>query len=71
MYIYCTGILTSTLSGLQDLQEFRDKYKLQARELKDAVAKQKIAIEQFTDTNESYVHILLTCTFSINNPASN
>ncbi|XP_078315965.1 serine/threonine-protein kinase MRCK alpha-like isoform X3 [Crassostrea virginica] len=37
----------------KDLQEFRDKYKLQARELKDAVAKQKIAIEQFTDTNES------------------
>jgi hypothetical protein len=32
---------------------------MQARELKDAVAKQKIAIEQFTDTNESSVSLSL------------
>lgn len=48
---------------LQDLQDFRDKYKLQARELKDAVAKQKIAIEQFTDTNESYVNSFYSLKF--------
>ena len=51
------------LITLQDLQDFRDKYKLQARELKDAVAKQKIAIEQFTDTNESYVNSFYSLKF--------
>ena len=42
---------------LQELQDMRDKYKQQARELKDAVAKQKIAIEQYTDTNDLWVAI--------------
>ena len=41
----------------QELQDMRDKYKQQARELKDAVAKQKIAIEQYTDTNDLWVAI--------------
>ena len=31
----------------------RDKFKQQARELKDAAAKQKIAIEQYTEANDS------------------
>lgn len=38
---------------LQELQDFRDKYKQQSRELKEALAKQKITIEQYTDTNDS------------------
>lgn len=37
---------------VQELQDFRDKYKLQSRELKDSLAKQKIAIEQYTDAND-------------------
>lgn len=37
----------------QELQDMRDKYKQQARELKDAAAKQKIAIEQYTEANDS------------------
>lgn len=37
----------------RELQDLRDKYKSQARELKDAVAKQKIAIEQYTDSNDA------------------
>ncbi|KAJ8309235.1 hypothetical protein KUTeg_014109 [Tegillarca granosa] len=37
----------------KELQDFRDKYKLQARELKEAIAKQKIAIEQYTDSNDA------------------
>ncbi|XP_053397279.1 serine/threonine-protein kinase MRCK alpha-like isoform X2 [Mercenaria mercenaria] len=36
----------------REIQDLRDKYKQQARELKDAVAKQKIAIEQYTDSND-------------------
>jgi hypothetical protein len=38
---------------LQELQDFRDKYKQQSRELKEALAKQKITIEQYTDTNDT------------------
>ncbi|CAC5362232.1 CDC42BP [Mytilus coruscus] len=37
----------------KELQDFRDKYKQQSRELKEALAKQKITIEQYTDTNDS------------------
>lgn len=43
----------------QEMQELRDKYKQQARELKEAVAKQKIAIEQFTDSNDLYVLFIM------------
>jgi len=43
-------------TGLErEIQDLRDKYKHQARELKDAVAKQKIAIEQYTDSNDQWV----------------
>ena len=37
----------------REIQDLRDKYMSQARELKEAVAKQKIAIEQYTDSNDS------------------
>ncbi|KAL3874670.1 hypothetical protein ACJMK2_037651 [Sinanodonta woodiana] len=37
----------------KELQDFRDKYKVQARELKEAVAKQKIALERYTETNDT------------------
>ena len=37
----------------KELQDFRDKYKQQSRELKEALAKQKITIEQYTDTNDT------------------
>ena len=36
----------------KEMQDLREKYKQQARELKEAVAKQKIAIEQYTDSND-------------------
>lgn len=36
----------------REIQDLREKYKQQARELKEAVAKQKIAIEQYTDSND-------------------
>ena len=36
----------------QELQEQREKYKLQARELKEAVNKQKLAMEQYTDIHD-------------------
>ncbi|XP_069117855.1 serine/threonine-protein kinase MRCK alpha-like isoform X2 [Argopecten irradians] len=47
-------LLDEEKSALEkELQDFRDKYKQQARELKEALAKQKIAIEQYTDSNDS------------------
>ena len=46
-------ILSISHIYLQELQDFRDKYKQQSRELKEALAKQKITIEQYTDTNDS------------------
>ncbi|GFR99680.1 serine/threonine-protein kinase MRCK alpha, partial [Elysia marginata] len=36
----------------KELQEWRDKYKTQARELKEALNKQKLAMEQYTDIND-------------------
>ncbi|XP_046364774.1 serine/threonine-protein kinase MRCK alpha-like isoform X1 [Haliotis rufescens] len=37
----------------KELQDWRDKYKTQGRELKDALSKQKLAMEQYTSTNDS------------------
>ena len=42
---------------LQELSEWRDKYKAQAKELKEAVNKQKIAMEQFTDMSDQSVSL--------------
>ncbi|KAI8784639.1 serine/threonine-protein kinase MRCK alpha [Biomphalaria glabrata] len=36
----------------KELQDWRDKYKSQARELKDALNKQKLALEQYTELND-------------------
>lgn len=36
----------------KELQESRDKYKSQARELKEALNKQKLAMEQYTEIND-------------------
>lgn len=37
----------------QELHDIREKYKTQARELKDAVGKNKITMEQYTATNDT------------------
>ncbi|KAK3713298.1 hypothetical protein RRG08_043878 [Elysia crispata] len=41
----------------KELQEWRDKYKTQARELKEALNKQKLAMEQYTDINDQLMKL--------------
>jgi len=41
----------------KELQDWRDKYKSQARELKEALNKQKLAMEQFTDINDQVLKL--------------
>ena len=38
--------------SLQDLKELQDRYKSQTKDLRDAIAQRKIAMEEFTDINE-------------------
>ena len=44
---------TSSLPiSFQDLKELQDRYKSQTKDLRDAIAQRKIAMEEFTDINE-------------------
>ncbi len=36
----------------QDLKELQERYKSQTKDLRDAIAQRKIAMEEFTDINE-------------------
>ena len=38
--------------SFQDLKELQDRYKSQTKDLRDAIAQRKIAMEEFTDINE-------------------
>ncbi|CAL1542564.1 unnamed protein product [Lymnaea stagnalis] len=41
----------------KELQEWRDKYRSQARELKEALNKQKLAMEQYTEINDQLLKV--------------